>query len=194
MFSLPDSLSVSFTQESSCSLLSKDNFYHLLNITTPYTFTLSSNQTFKMATKNPASESPSGKETTNVPRSDCPSADDIGCLDNSFNTFTLDFCNIRGLRSNFQSVEQHLCSTKPHLLFLTETQLFVTTESSPYSVPSYFLYTHFQSKGDCCAYVRNDITCFRAHNFESKEFSTIWLRLQCHSLTKFNCAVYLAPM
>ena len=82
-----------------------------------------------MASQHPASESPSGKWTTNVRRLDCPSADDLMCLDTSSNTFTLDFCNIHGLRSNFQSVEHHPSSTKPHLLFLTETQLSVTTES-----------------------------------------------------------------
>ena len=78
-------------------------------------------------------------------------------------------------------------------LFLTETQLSVTTDSNLFSVPSYFLYPHFQTKADCCAYVRNNITCSRAHNLESSEFSTICLRLQCHSLTKFICAVYLSP-
>ena len=146
-----------------------------------------------MASPHPASESPSGEGTKNVPRSDCSSADDLGCLDTSSNTFPLDFCNIRGLRSNFQSVEHHLSTTKPHLLFLTETQLSVTTDSNPFSVPSYFLYPHFQSKASCCAYVHNDITCSRAPNLESSEFSTIWLTLQFHSLTKLICAVYLSP-
>ena len=128
-----------------------------------------------MALPHPASESPSEKETTNVPRSNCSSADDLRCLDTSSNTFTLDFCNIRGLRSNLQSVEHHLSSIKPHLLFLTETKLSVITDSSPFSVPSYFLYSHFQSKAGCCAYVHNDIICSHAHNLESSEFSTIWL-------------------
>ena len=32
-----------------------------------------------------------------------------------------------------------------------------------------------------------------AHNLESSEFSTTWLRLQCHSLTKFIGVVYLSP-
>ena len=123
-----------------------------------------------MAKKTPASESPSGEGTKNVPRSDCPSADDLGCFDISFNTFTLDFCNIRDLRSNLQSVEHYIFSTKPHLLFLTETQLSVTIDSSPFSVPSYFLYPLFRSKAGCCAYVRNDITCSRAHNLESSKF------------------------
>ena len=145
-----------------------------------------------MASQYPVSESPSGEGTTNVPRSDCPSDDDFGCLDTSSNTFTLDFCNIYGLRSNFQSVEHHLSSTKPHLIFLTETQLSVPTDSSSFSVPSYFLYSHFQSKAGCCVYVRNDINCSRAHNLESSDFSNIWQRLHCHSLTKFICFVYLS--
>ncbi|MPC62159.1 hypothetical protein E2C01_056242 [Portunus trituberculatus] len=34
----------------------------------------------------------------------------------------------------------------------------------------------FESSG-CCIYVRNDLTCSRAHTLESSEFSTIWLRL-----------------
>ena len=131
------------------------------------------------------------EETTNFPRSDCSSADDLGCFDTSSNIFTHDFCNIRGLRSNYQSVEHHLSSTNPHLLFLIETQLSLTTDSNRFSVPSYFLYPHIQSKAGCCAYVRNDITCSRAPNLESSEFYTIWLRLQCHSLTKLICALYL---
>ena len=131
--------------------------------------------------------------TINVSRSDCPSVDNLGCLDNSFSTISLDFSNMRRLRSNFQSMEQDLSSNKRYPLFLTETQLSVTTDSSSFSVPSYFLYPHFQSKAGCCAYVRNDITCSSAHNLESLELSIIWLRLQCHSLTKFICAVYLPP-
>ena len=69
----------------------------------------------------------------------------------------------------------------------------MTTDSSPFSVPSYFLYLHFQSKAGCWAYLHNNITCSRAHNLESSECSTNWLRLQCHSLTKFFRAVYLSP-
>ena len=158
-----------------------------------FTHTLLFNQNFsKMACQFAASESPSGEGTTNVPRSDRSPGDDLRCPDTS-SFFYTNFCNIRGLRSNFSSVEHHLSTTKPHLLFLTETQVSEATDSSPYSVPSYFLYSQFQSKAGCCVYVRNDITCSRAHALESSEFSTIWLRLQCHSHTKFICAVYLSP-
>ena len=119
-----------------------------------------------------ASESPSGEGATHVPRSDYPSVDDLRYLDTSSNTFSIYFCNIRGLRSSFQSVEHHLSSSKLHLLFLTETQLSIATDHRPFSVPSYFFYNKFQSKAGCCAYVRNDITCFCAYNIESSEFST----------------------
>ncbi|MPC40599.1 hypothetical protein E2C01_034161 [Portunus trituberculatus] len=145
-----------------------------------------------MGTPNHAPESPSGEGTKNVPRSDASLVNDPKCFDTSLN-FYINFRNIRCLRSNFQYMEHHLSSTKPHHLFLTETQLSGATDSSPFSVSSYFLYSHFYSKTGCCVYVRNDLTCSRAHGLESSEFSTIWLRLNSHSQTKFICAVYLSP-
>ncbi|MPC53890.1 hypothetical protein E2C01_047794 [Portunus trituberculatus] len=98
-----------------------------------------------MATPNPASESSTGKGTSNVPRSDFSLGGDPKYLDTSLHFSFINFCNIRGFRSNFQSVEHHLSSTKPHL-FLTETQLSEATDSSPFSVPSYFLYPQFSSQ------------------------------------------------
>ncbi|MPC80690.1 hypothetical protein E2C01_075277 [Portunus trituberculatus] len=72
--------------------------------------------------------SPSGEGTKNVPRLDTFFDNNPKCLDTSLNFFYINFCNIRGLRSNFQSVEHHLSSTKTHLLFLTETQLSEATD------------------------------------------------------------------
>ncbi|MPC46862.1 hypothetical protein E2C01_040592 [Portunus trituberculatus] len=109
-----------------------------------------------MATPNPASESPSGEKTRNVPRLDSSLDKNHKCLDTSLNFFYINFCNFRSLRSNFQTVEHHLSSTKPHLLFLTETKLSEATDSSLFSVPSYLLYSHFCSKAGCCVYVHND--------------------------------------
>ncbi|MPC22823.1 hypothetical protein E2C01_015851 [Portunus trituberculatus] len=63
--------------------------------------------------------------------------------------FFINFYNIRSLRSNFQSVEHHLSSTKSHLLFLTKTQVSEAIDSSSFSVPSYFLYPQFCSKAGC---------------------------------------------
>ncbi|MPC44130.1 hypothetical protein E2C01_037794 [Portunus trituberculatus] len=129
-----------------------------------------------MATPNPASESFSGEGTRNVPRSDSSRDDDPKCHDTSLNIFYINFCNIRGLRSNLQFVQHHLSSVKSGFLFLTETQLSEATDSSLFSVPSYFLYSHFLSKAGCCVYVRSNVlTCSRAHALASSEFSTIWL-------------------
>ncbi|MPC87602.1 hypothetical protein E2C01_082468 [Portunus trituberculatus] len=85
-----------------------------------------------------ASESPSREGTKNVPRSDASFSDDHKCHDTSLNFFYINFCNIRGLKSNFQSMEHHLFSTKPHLLFLTETQLSEATDSDPSLFPPTF--------------------------------------------------------
>ncbi|MPC81119.1 hypothetical protein E2C01_075720 [Portunus trituberculatus] len=125
-----------------------------------------------MATSNPTSKSPFGEGTRNVPKLDCSFIGDPKCLNTSLNFFFNNFCNISSLRSNFQSVEHHRSSTKPHL-FLTETQLSKATDNNPFSVPSYFLYSHFRSKAGCCVYVHNDSTCSHAHALESSEFSTI---------------------
>ncbi|MPC56606.1 hypothetical protein E2C01_050570 [Portunus trituberculatus] len=76
-----------------------------------------------MATPSPASESPSGEETRNVPRSNSSLDDNPKYFDTSLNFFYINFCNIHGLRSNFQYVEHHLSSTKPHLLFHTKVHL-----------------------------------------------------------------------
>ena len=145
-----------------------------------------------MASLNPASESPRGG-TINAPTVVSPGNDPTRCPGSMPNSFTINFCNIRGLSSNFIPVEHHLSSAKPHLLFLTETQLSESTDSNPFSVPSYFLYTRFKAKGGCCVYVHSSITCSRVPELDSSEFSTIWLRLSCHSLTKYICAVYLSP-
>src|ERR1700755_962386 len=71
--------------------------------------------------------------------------------------------------------------------------MFERSDSKPYSVSSYCHYPQFSAKGGCCAYVRNDVVCSRVSNLESFEFSTLWLRLSCHSTTKFICSVYLSP-
>ncbi|MPC72018.1 hypothetical protein E2C01_066310 [Portunus trituberculatus] len=110
-----------------------------------------------MATPNPASKSPSGEGIRNVPRLDSSLDNDPRCLDISLNFSCINFCNIRGLRFNFQSVEHHLSSTKLNL-FHTEIQLSEVTDSNLFSVPSYFIYPHFRSKAGCCVYVRNNLT------------------------------------
>ena len=147
-----------------------------------------------MATITTASESP-GEGTISVPNNAAPLAvdDPSRCPGLKPDTLCINFCNIRGLSSNFLSVEHHLSTSQPHLLFLTETQVSEATDSKPFSVSSYYLYPRFRAKGGCCVYVRNNLTCSRVPDLESSEFSTLWLRLNCHSLNKYICAVYLSP-
>ncbi|MPD06363.1 hypothetical protein E2C01_102171 [Portunus trituberculatus] len=125
-----------------------------------------------MAVPNPASKSPSVERTRNVPRKDSSLDNDPKRLETSLNFFYINFFNIRSLRSNFQSVEHHLSSTKPHLFF-TETQLSEAADSSPISASSYFLYFHFHSKAAFCVYVRNDLTCSCAHCPYSQIFQVV---------------------
>ncbi|KAL7644767.1 UNVERIFIED_CONTAM: hypothetical protein RMT77_004580 [Armadillidium vulgare] len=67
-------------------------------------------------------------------------------------SFFINICNIRGVFSYFPFVEHHLSSFKPHLLFLTETQVLECADSKPYSVTSYCLNPQFSAKG-CCAHM-----------------------------------------
>ncbi|MPC56802.1 hypothetical protein E2C01_050769 [Portunus trituberculatus] len=143
-----------------------------------------------MATSNPASESSSEEGTRNVSRSDCSLVDDPKRLNTS-----VDFSSLPSATYAVLHLIFNLWNTTFHLLnrFFTETQLSEATDNSPFSVPSYFVYSHFCSKVGCYVYMSNDLTCSHAHALESSEFSAIWLRLKSHSLTKFICAVYLSP-
>ncbi len=108
-------LCASVTLEICYSLFSKDNFSYYSHCT--------QNLIIMMSAQIPALKSISGEETINVPSSDShPQGDGFRCLDTSPNFLYSNFCNTRGLRSNFQSV-QHQLSSKSHLLFLTETQV-----------------------------------------------------------------------
>src|ERR1700755_888472 len=162
-----------------------------------------------MAKLKSASENPRGADSKYSPSSTpspittwelVASGDGVGATMTSMpacpgarSSFFINFCNIRGLFSNLHFVKHHLSSSRPHLLFLAETQVSECSDSKPYSVSSYCLYPQFSAKGGCCAYVRNDVVCSRVSNLESSEFSTLWLKLSCNSTTKFICSVYLSP-
>src|SRR6201990_994325 len=162
-----------------------------------------------MASTSVASEKPRGAASKNSPSSTTSpvttwelvaSGDGVGttttqppAFPDARSFFFINFCNIRGFHSNFHFVEHHLSSSRPQLLFLTETQMFERSDSKPYFVSSYCLYPQFSAKSGCCAYVCNDVVCSCVSNLESLEFSTLWFRFLCHSTTKFICSVYLSP-
>ena len=78
------------TQGGSHSLPSTDNLFLHTKLHAPnYTHFLHSKLLLNMATPTPASESPSGEGTINVPRSDCSSGIDPKCLYANITYFTV---------------------------------------------------------------------------------------------------------
>ena len=107
--------------------------------------------------------------------------------------FSINFCNIRGLSSNFQSVEHHLISSAPNLLFLTETQVSRDISPDPFSVSGYNLIPLFRFKGGVCAYSHSSTPVTRLSHLESPNYDALWLRLALSSGTKFICCIYRSP-
>src|SRR6201990_748127 len=117
-----------------------------------------------MAKRKSASENPRGADSKHSPSSTpspittwelVASGDGVGATKTSMpacpdarSSFFINFCNIRGLFTNFHFVEHHIPSSRPPLLFLTETQVSECSDSKPYSVSSYCLYPQFSAKAD----------------------------------------------
>ncbi|MPC63499.1 hypothetical protein E2C01_057597 [Portunus trituberculatus] len=62
-----------------------------------------------MAIPNPVSDSPSGEDTRNVPRSDYSLSGDPNCRDTSPDFFYINFCNICGSLKAEVPLESCLC-------------------------------------------------------------------------------------
>ncbi|KAL0879124.1 hypothetical protein ABMA27_004075 [Loxostege sticticalis] len=71
--------------------------------------------------------------------------------------------NIRGLHSNLDPVHHHLETEKPHLFFLTETQIATPSDVAYLNFPGYTLEHKFKQ----CA--------GRLRGFEKSEFPVLWL-------------------
>lgn len=83
--------------------------------------------------------------------------------------------NIRGLHSNIVPVHYHLETEKPHLLFLTETQIRCPPDVSYLSYPGYTLEHNFKPHAGVCVYTRDDICVRRLRKFEDSNFSVLWV-------------------
>src|ERR1044072_9049611 len=104
-----------------------------------------------MAKLKSASENPRGADSKYSPSSTpspittwelVASGDGVGATMTSMpacpgarSSFFINFCNIRGLFSNFHFVEHHLSSSRPHLLFLIETQVSECSDKKSYFPP-----------------------------------------------------------
>ena len=108
-------------------------------------------------------------------------------------SFSIDFCNIRGLRSNLSSVEHHLLSSSPDLLLLSETQLSANVSSDLFKINNYNLFPRFRRKGGVCAYCASNVPVTRLVDLESPSFDVIWLKILLDSKCIFICFLYFSP-
>ena len=107
--------------------------------------------------------------------------------------FSIDFSNIRGLRSNFSSVEHHLLSSSPDILLLSETQLSANVSSDLFKISNYNFFPRFRKKGGVCAYCASNVPVTRLVDLESPSFDVIWLKILLNTKCIFICFLYFSP-
>ncbi|CAG4938916.1 unnamed protein product [Colias eurytheme] len=103
-----------------------------------------------------------------------------------FLSFNVHLSNIRGLHSNLLPVHHHLETEKPHLFFLTETQIRCPADASYLGYPGYILEHKFLPKAGTCVYIRDDVCAQRLLHLEDSKFSVLWIVVE----TKFDKTVY----
>jgi hypothetical protein len=110
-------------------------------------------------------------------------------------SFITHFCNIRGLATNLNPVHQHLQSVRPHLLFLTETQISPPTSSSHLCCPGYRLHSVFRHHAGICVFVLSEVaaTHLEQYDVSTPEYQVFWLKI-CHlGHISFTACVYRSP-
>ena len=111
-------------------------------------------------------------------------------LDDSLASFTIHYSNIRGLRSNLSSVEQHLASSSPNLLLLSESKLSGNASPELYNISHYTLYSRFRLNGGVCAYCNINTPIARLMDLESPDFDVLWLKICLPTVTIILCFCY----
>lgn len=137
-----------------------------------------------------------GSEVRILSRSKTVSHSDFGGKlpqSGSSSVMKTNFCNIRGLNANLNSVHQHLQSERPHILALTETQIHPSSNQTHLPCPGYELFTKFSFKRGTCLFARADLACQREESLERPDFDTLWVKIITPQLTKFLCCLYLSP-
>ena len=112
---------------------------------------------------------------------------------NSNSQFSLSFINIRGLRANLNQVNNFLLTGKPHVLFLTETQIPNPLDTTHLLCPIYQLHHSFHFKAGVCAYVNSDLPATRFHEFviSTPGFHILGLKISLPRDSKFICCIYI---
>ena len=116
----------------------------------------------------------SGGVRGDTPPASNGSPHDSGTSDaGSPNSFSIHYTNIRGLASNFTSVEHHIAATSPNILLLSETQVSSDASTNPFQISHYNLISCFRSKGGVCAYYNINTPVARLMILESSNFDAI---------------------
>ena len=108
-------------------------------------------------------------------------------------SFSIHYTNIRGLNSNFSSVESHLATSSPNLFLFSETQLSSQSSPDPFQISHYNLYSRFRSKGGVCAYCNINTPIARLMDLESPHFDVLWLKIYLPTTTIFLFFCYCSP-
>ena len=104
--------------------------------------------------------------------------------------FSLHYTNIRGLSSNFNSVEHHLATSLPNILLLSETQVSSDASTDPFQISHYNLIPRFRSSGGVCAYYNINTPVARLMDLESSNFDVIWLKICLPTTAVMLCFLY----
>ena len=108
-------------------------------------------------------------------------------------SFSIHYTNIRGLHSNFSSVEAHLATSSPNLFLLSETQLSSQSSPDPFQISRYNLYSRFRYKGGVAAYCNINTPIARLMDLESPHFDVLWLKIYLPTTTIILCFYYCSP-
>ena len=108
-------------------------------------------------------------------------------------SFSIHYTNIRGLNSNFSSVESHLATSSPNLFLISETQLSSQSSPDPFQISHYNLYSRFRCKSGVCAYCNINTPIARLMDLESPHFDVLWLKIYLPTTTIFLCFCYCSP-
>src|SRR6201990_1607243 len=106
---------------------------------------------------------------------------------------SITFDKVRGVRSNFASVEQYHTNSHPNLLLLPETQLDRDSFSSNLNVSNYNVFHNFRLNGGVCSYVNINTPVTRLVNLESPNFDVLWLKICLPTTTIILCFCYCSP-
>ena len=115
--------------------------------------------------------------------------------------FSISFYNICGLSSTLNSIPNHLQSSNPHALFLSETKIGPLDPNDNSILPphlkylGYELFYSFFPNGGVCAFIHSNVQSSHLPQFDlaNPGFQLNWMKVSLPSTSKFICTLYRSP-